>query len=256
MTDGTPSSGAHAGANAGADPVAIPVAIVGAAGRMGRFTADLLAAADGFEVVARYRRGDDWTAALPASGAAVTVDFTVAGRGYEHGSLILAAGSRPLIGTSGVTPDEVRALDAQARELELGGAVVPNFSLGIWALNRAALAVASHFEKAEIVETHHEHKRDAPSATSADTARRIQRAQRVGDVEGRAVPIHSLRLPGHYAHQEVVFGSAGESLTIRHDMAGPEAFGPGLLAALAFVRSARRVVHGLDAILADGEPAQ
>ena len=89
-----------------------------------------------------------------------------------------------------------------------------------------------------------EQKRDAPSATAADTARRIEHATQ------RDVAIHSLRLPGHYAHQEVVLGSVGESLTIRHDMAGPEAFGPGILTALAYVRNARGVVHGFDAILA------
>jgi len=231
------------GPDAATNAAPVAVAVIGARGRMGRTTSELLESSAGFDVVARYGPDDDWPAALAASGARIAVDFTVAGLGYEHGTRILAAGVRPLIGTSGVTPDEVRALDAQAIELELGGAVVPNFSLGIWCLNRAVLAVAPYLERAELVETHHERKRDAPSGTAVDTARRLERAT------GRDVPIHSLRLPGHYAHQEVVFGSVGESLTIRHDMAGPEAFGPGILTALAFVRDARRVVHGFDELL-------
>ena len=223
---------------------ATPIAIVGGSGRMGRYAGELLAHSCDFDVVASYGRGDDWTQSLGSSGAAIAIDFTLAGCGYQHATKILAAGVRPLIGTSGVTSDEVRALDAQASELELGGAVVPNFSLGIWCLNRAVEAVAPYFSKTEIVETHHEGKRDAPSATAADTARRIEHATE------REVAIHSLRLPGHYAHQEVVLGSVGESLSIRHDMAGPEAFGPGILTALAYVRTARGVVHGFDTILA------
>ena len=229
-------------AQARPDPAPIPVAVIGAGGRMGAYTVQLIGLNAKWDVVATYGRDDDWAEPLRASGARIAVDFTVAGRGYAHGARILAAGVRPLIGTSGVMPDEVRALDAQARELELGGAVVPNFSLGIWCLNRAVHATAPFLSEAEIVETHHDRKRDAPSSTAADIARRI-RAE-----TGRDVPVHSLRLPGFYAHHEVVLGSVGESLTIRHDMAGPEAFGPGILAALAFVGTARSVVHGFDGI--------
>ncbi len=160
---------------------------------------------------------------------------------------MLEAGVRPLIGTSGVTLEENARLDALARERSLGGLVVPNFSLGMWLLQRAAAEAAVHFEKAEIVEMHHEKKRDAPSGTALDTAERMNAARGNASLEGSStpIPIHSVRLPGLYAHQLVILGSAGETYTLRHDMMGPEAFGPGILAGLAHAARAEGVGRGI-----------
>lgn len=222
-------------------PVAI--AVVGAGGRLGRLAVEVFRAASGFELVAEIGSSDDLVAALRASRARVALDVTRAGLGYAHATAMLGAGVRPVVGTSGVGLEENRALDAQARELGLGGIVVPNFSLGMWLLQRAAVEAARHFAAAEIVELHHERKKDAPSGTALDTAERMREA-RGG---GAAVPIHSVRMPGLYAHQVVLFGAPGETYTLRHDMSGPEAFAPGLIAAARHAARAVGVARGIGA---------
>jgi 4-hydroxy-tetrahydrodipicolinate reductase len=219
----------------------IRVCVVGAAGRMGRFACDLVARSDGFTLAGAIQSTDDLAQRLRTLRPEVALDVTRAGLGYEHGHAMLENGVRPVIGTSGVTPDENRALDAQARELSLGGLVVPNFSLGMWLLQRAAVDAAGLFSRAEIVEMHHAQKKDAPSGTSLDTAERIANAR--GD--GLDVPIHSVRMPGMYAHQMVMFGADGEVYTLRHDMHGPEAFAGGILRALAYATSAVGVGRGI-----------
>ncbi len=220
----------------------VRVAVVGAAGRMGRFAADLLARTSGFAVAVEVRRGDDLAAVLRRSGARVGLDLTRAGLGFEHGATMLECGVRPVIGTSGVTLEENARLDGIARELSLGGLVVPNFSLGMWLLQRAATEAAVHFASAEIVEMHHERKRDAPSGTAIDTVERMRAARPAGSAE---IPIHSVRLPGLYAHQLVILGAAGETYTLRHDMIGPEAFAPGIMRALAYAARAVGVGRGI-----------
>lgn len=219
---------------------ALRVAVVGARGRLGRLAAELLGRTAGFEVVAAIGREDDLARRLRDSRARVALDVTRAGLGFEHGTVMLACGVRPVIGTSGVTLEENRRLDAIARERSLGGLVVPNFSVGMWLLQQAAVAAAARFERAEIVEMHHERKKDAPSGTALDTAERMRAAR-----DGGEIPIHSVRLPGLYAHQLVILGAAGETYTLRHDMSGPEAFGAGILAALRHAERAVGVARGI-----------
>ena len=221
------------------------VAVIGAAGRMGRFASELLSRSPGFTLAGEIGRADDLGRRLRELRPQVALDVTRAGLGYEHGRTILASGVRPVIGTSGVTPEENQALDAQARELELGGLVVPNFSLGMWLLQRAAVEAAGHFASVEIVELHHQNKRDAPSGTALDTAERIERAH--GDAQ--RVPIHSVRLPGLYAHQLVICGAEGELYTLRHDMHGPQAFAVGILRATEHAAHAVGVARGLGVAL-------
>jgi 4-hydroxy-tetrahydrodipicolinate reductase len=220
----------------------LPVAIVGANGRMGRFAAELLGRTEGFAVAAAIGRADDLARSLRDSQARVALDLTRAGLGCEHGLTMLECGVRPVVGTSGVSLAENARLDAAARELGLGGLVVPNFSVGMWLLQQAATAGARAFERAEIVEMHHARKRDAPSGTALDTAERMKSARGQGSAE---IPIHSVRLPGLYAHQVVILGAAGETYTLRHDMSGPEAFATGILASLRHASRAVGVGRGI-----------
>ena len=245
--------------------VVVPVVILGARGRMGRFAAELLATAEGFEVAAGLDVDDDLDAALAECGATLGLDLTVAGLGCDHGLALLEHGLRPVIGTSGVSLEENQRLDRRARELSLGGLVVPNFSLGIFCLQRAVEEAARHLPEVEIVELHHTGKRDAPSGTALDTAERIARARGEaadGDesadendasrgLRHHGVPIHSLRLAGAFSHQEVLCSGPGETLTVRHDMLGPEAFGPGILAALRYAATATGVARGIGAALGE-----
>ncbi|MBM3991184.1 MAG: 4-hydroxy-tetrahydrodipicolinate reductase [Planctomycetes bacterium] len=239
---------------------ALRVAVLGARGRLGTFACELVRRSPGFELVAEWDRGSDWRALARASGAVVALEATHAGLGAAHAHELLERGLRIVVGTSGVTVEESAALDRRARELGLGGLVVPNFSVGSWLLQRFAAEAAPWFAGAEIVEGHHERKLDAPSGTAAETARRMS-AERAragsdafapptshhaarGEVQ-HGVPIHSVRLPGLYAHQDVLLGGGGEVLRLSHDMHGPEAFGPGILAALRHAARAQGVARGL-----------
>jgi len=237
----------------------LAVAVIGVRGRLGGFAAALLAGRDDFDLVGGYDREDDWRRDVAESGALVALEATVAGRGCAHGLALLDAGVRPVIGTSGVSLEECERLDRRSRELGLGGLVVPNFSLGALLLQRFAEQGVRHFPDAEIIELHHERKADAPSGTAAQTARRIaaarsqpprtpRRAEEPRDRGGfhADVPVHSVRLPGFYAHQEVLLGAPGETLSLRHDMLGPEAFAAGILAALRYAAAASGVACGLE----------
>lgn len=211
---------------------------------MGTFACELLAADARFEVVGRANRGDDLAALLRAEEPALLLDLTVAGVGYEHARIALESNVRPIVGTSGVHADEVLRLDALAVERRLGGLVVPNFSLGAWLVQRAAELCAAHVGHVEIIEMHHERKKDAPSATALETASRIERAR--GSRSTGSIPIHSVRLPGLAAHQLVLFGGTGETVTLRHDTQGLHAYAVGIVAALRYAAQAHGVARGIE----------
>jgi 4-hydroxy-tetrahydrodipicolinate reductase len=134
----------------------------------------------------------------------------------------LAAGLACVVGTTGLGEDDLAALDALAREHGVACFVAPNFALGAVLMMRFAAEAARHMPRAEIIELHDERKADAPSGTAKATAQAM----------GGNIPIHSVRLPGLVAHQEVLFGGSGQFLTIRHDTTSREAFVPGVLLAL------------------------
>ena len=172
-----------------------------------------------------------------AESAEVAVDFTRPDAVLENVRTCLAARVPCVVGTSGF---EREALDRLGREYGLPVFYAPNFALGAVLMIRFAGEAARIFDRAEIVELHHETKLDAPSGTAKATAEAI----------GRETPIHSVRLPGLVAHQEVLFGGPGETLTIRHDTTAREAFTPGVLLALERVRGLPPgLTVGLDALL-------
>jgi 4-hydroxy-tetrahydrodipicolinate reductase len=173
----------------------------------------------------------------------VAIEATRAGLGLEHGLLLLDAGANIVVATSGITLEEQSVLDARAREVLRGGLIVPNFSLGAMLLMRACEQFARHFPATEIIELHHDKKRDAPSATALETARRMREARAQ---PGEAVPIHSVRLPGLCAHQEVLFSRAGEVLTVRHDLISAQAYAPGIQASVRHAAQARGVLRGIE----------
>jgi 4-hydroxy-tetrahydrodipicolinate reductase len=204
------------------------VALFGASGKVGSVLAPALAEA-GHEVVDARADGP--------GGCDVAVDFTRPDAVAANVEGCLAAGVPVVIGTSGFDQDAVRAA---AEEAGVPCFFAPNFALGAVLMMRFAEEAARTFPRAEIVEAHHETKVDAPSGTAKATAERM----------GTAPTIHSLRLPGLVAHQEVVFGGPGELLTIRHDTFSREAFVPGVLLALDNVRGLRPgLTVGLDALL-------
>lgn len=192
------------------------VLLFGARGRVGRVLGPKLAEA-GHELT------DVERADTPSfDGYDVAIDFTRPDAVRANVERSLDAGVACIVGTSGLDPDDLAALDAKAKKKGVACFVAPNFALGAALMMRFAGEAAKHLPKAEIIELHHEAKLDAPSGTAKATAELLQ-----GDV-----PIHSVRLPGLLAHQEVIFGGLGQTLTIRHDTISREAYVPGVLLAL------------------------
>jgi 4-hydroxy-tetrahydrodipicolinate reductase len=172
----------------------------------------------------------------------VLVDLTTYPDTVRISTDALLHGVRPVIGATGWNDGDRATLDALARERGLGAMLVPNFSIGAILMMRFAREAARYFPTAEIVELHHDAKKDAPSGTAKLTAAQI--AAGGGPAQ---VPIHSVRLRGLVAHQEVLFGSEGELLTIRHDSLSRESFAPGILAAVRRVMEITGLQVGLDA---------
>jgi 4-hydroxy-tetrahydrodipicolinate reductase len=206
----------------------VKVAVLGSGGRVGTLLVPALDRA-GHEVVDGRKTG--------VEGCDAAVDFTRPDAVVENVTRCLAAGVPVVIGTSGFDPE---AVDRLAREASLPCFHAPNFAKGAVLMMRFAEEAAKVFPRAEIVELHHETKRDAPSGTAKATASRM----------GTDPPIHSIRLPGLVAQQEVVFGGPGETLTIRHDTTSREAFVPGVLHALERLRELPPgLTVGLDRLL-------
>lgn len=216
----------------------IRVAVAGAAGRMGQTVCGAVEGAADMTLTGGADPALGVSVADVLGDADVLVDFTVPGTALENARLAVAAGVHVVIGTTGF---DVEAL------AELSGAnvfVAPNFAIGAVLMMQFAVAAAKHMAAAEIIELHHDRKVDAPSGTAARTAAMMQEAS------GRAVPIHSVRLPGLVAHQEVILGDVGQTLTIRHDSIDRASFMPGVLLAVRKVGAlSESPVVGLEHLL-------
>jgi 4-hydroxy-tetrahydrodipicolinate reductase len=218
------------------------VGVAGALGRLGRVACEAVKAGDDLELAATFGRGDDLLAFV-GSGLDVVVDCTVYPVTLDVATAALDAGVCVVIGATGWSDEELRVLAARCNERGVPAMYVPNFSFGAVLMMRFAAQAARVFPRAEIIELHHEAKRDAPSGTAKLTARRIEEAG------APPPPIHSVRLPGLVAHQETIFGGTGETLTLRHDTLSRDSFGPGIVAAIRAVGSQQGLVIGLDRIV-------
>jgi 4-hydroxy-tetrahydrodipicolinate reductase len=215
----------------------VNVLLYGAGGKVGRVLGLALGEA-GHEVV-NVTPG----LAVDPQGHEIAIDFTRPDAARSNVERCLAAGVPCIVGTTGLGPEALDAFDAAAREQGIPCFVAPNFALGAVLMMRFAAEAGRYMPRAEIVELHNEAKVDAPSGTAKATAESLP-----GDV-----PIHSVRLPGLVAHQEVLFGGDGQLLTIRHDIYSREAFVPGVLLALERLPELPPgVTVGLDALLGPG----
>ena len=221
----------------------IRVAVAGAAGRMGATVCGAVEGAPDMELVARADPALDTTLAQALkAGPDVLVDFTVPTTALANAREAVAAGVHAVIGTTGFDVAELDAL----RGAKANVFVAPNFAIGAVLMMQFAAQAARHMARAEIIELHHDRKLDKPSGTAARTAA-LMRDAAPGAYE---VPIHSVRLPGLVAHQEVILGDVGQTLTIRHDSIDRESFMPGVLLAVRKVGSlAQSPVVGLEHLL-------
>lgn len=174
----------------------------------------------------------------------VVVEFSVPAAVFENALHCLEQGVHVVVGATGMTDANVAALEQAADRSEANCFIAPNFAIGAVLMMEAAKLVAPHMPDCEIVELHHDQKLDAPSGTSKRTAELIAAAS-----GGPEPPIHSVRLPGLVAHQEVVFGGLGQTLTIRHDSIARESFMPGVLLAVRKVGELDGLVVGLEHLL-------
>lgn len=275
----------------------IPVVVNGALGKMGRAIVKAVAEAEDMTVVGAIDRNpkligqdigevigigpleipilNDLEATLVAAQnevpsdasvpGAVMVDVTHPDSVYGSVRAALAYGVRPVVGTTGMSNQQIQDLAEFADKASTGCLLIPNFSIGMVLLQQAAQQAAEYFDHVEIIELHHNQKADAPSGTAVKTAQmlselnknynspQVEETEKMTGARGSqtedGVRIHSVRLPGLIAHQEVIFGAAGQSYTLRHDTSDRVCYMPGVLLSIRRVLPLKSLVYGLDKIL-------
>lgn len=255
--------------------MSIKVIIAGFKGKMGQAAYKMVTEDNALEVVGLL---DPLTSQKEVAGvpvfnqkedligleADVWVDFTTPKVAYEHTRFALEHGFAPVVGTTGFTSDEIEELIELSRKRELGGLIAPNFAVGAVLLMQFAAQAAKYFPNVEIIELHHDQKKDAPSGTAIKTAELISKVRpqkpqgavdekevlpgaRGAELDG--MRIHSVRLPGLVAHQEVIFGGQGEGLTLRHDSYDRQSFMTGVNLGIKEVVNKKELVYGLEYLL-------
>lgn len=262
----------------------IRVAIAGANGRMGREAVKMVLNDEQFTFVRgidHTLHGDDVGEVIGIGSIGVTfsnaieetlvgdepdvlVDLTRPEATYRHARLAIEYGVRPVVGTTGWTNEDLLQLDKLAKEQKIGAVIAPNFAIGAVLMMQFAREAAKYLPHVEIFEMHHDQKRDAPSGTAVKTAEfitetrqelkqghpeEIEQWQGARGAYKDGFRIHSVRLPGLVAHQEVLFGGPGQTLSIRHDSINRESFMPGLRLAIEKVMQLDRLVYGLEHLL-------
>ena len=215
----------------------IPVGVIGAGGKLGRAASDWIEESQEFQLSAIIKRGSSWS---PLERVVACLDVTRAGLGALHAERLLEMGVRPVVGTSGVTSGELQALRDLASSNGLGGAVVPNFSVGFLAMARAASAAAGLLPDVQITEAHRPEKLDAPSGT----------ASKLCATQG--VPLEeviTLRMRGVTAFHEYKLWGSDDVVTIRHESHGLLSFKEGLLASLRYACKSSALAYGLEEVM-------
>jgi 4-hydroxy-tetrahydrodipicolinate reductase len=246
--------------------MSINVGVLGAKGRMGQEVSRAVEASSDLSLVAQLDIGDSLES-LVQSEAQVVVDFTTPDAVMENLAFLISHGIHAVVGTTGFNEGRILELKMlQEKHPNVGVLIAPNFALGAVLMMEFSKTAAKYFESVEIIELHHADKVDAPSGTSARTAELIAQARADADLpampdatksalEGArgasvsGIPIHSVRMRGLVAHQEVLFGSSGDALTIRHDSPNRSGFMPGVLLGIRQVSSHPGINVGLERFL-------
>ncbi len=275
-----------------ANQINIPVVVNGAAGKMGREVVKAVAEAPNMTLVGAIDKSPELQGqdagelaglnepleipitnqlesmlafAAQEKQPGVMVDFTHPDSVYDNIRSAIAYGIRPVVGTTGLSAQQLQNLVEFADKASTGCLIIPNFSIGMVLLQQAALAASQHFDHVEIIELHHNQKADAPSGTAIQTAQmlgemgknfneaKVEETENLpgarGSIANEGIRIHSVRLPGLIAHQEVIFGAAGQIYTLRHDTSDRACYMPGVLLAIRKVLELKSLVYGLEKIL-------
>lgn len=262
----------------------IKIVVAGARGKMGSEAVQMVLNESGFELVGAVDLHDnrkkmseiagmpdvdvlfyeDMSECLQETKPDVLIDLTAPEVGKRHMKIALEHGVRPVVGTTGFTEEDVKELTELAEKQNTGAIIAPNFAIGAVLLMKFSQMAAKYLSDVEIIEQHHDRKLDAPSGTAVKTAQMISEVRksrsqghpdeeetipgaRGADIDG--MHIHSVRLPGLIAHQEVIFGGEGQSLTMRHDSYHRSSFMPGIRLAVNHVMGINTLVYGLDQII-------
>lgn len=271
----------------------IPVVVNGAAGKMGREVIKAVSQSEDMTLLGAIDRNPEYlgqdAGEVAGCGAVeipilndlqatlvlatqekvqgVMVDFTHPSGVYDNVRSAIAYGVRPVVGTTGLSPEQIQDLAEFAEKASTGALIIPNFSIGMVLLQQAAIQASQHYDHVEIIELHHNQKADAPSGTAIKTAQMlaglgktynppaVKETEKLPGARGGLaddnIRIHSIRLPGLIAHQEVIFGSLGETYTLRHDTSDRNCYMPGVLLAIRKVTQLKSLVYGLEKILSN-----
>jgi 4-hydroxy-tetrahydrodipicolinate reductase len=269
----------------------IPVVVNGAAGKMGREVVKAIASAPDMMLLGAIDHNPELldkdageiagcgTLEVPITNQfepmlamaaqerqlGVMVDFTHPSTVYDSVRSAIAYGVRPVVGTTGISAQQIQNLAEFAEKASTGCLIIPNFSIGMVLLQQAAIQASKYFDHVEIIELHHNQKADAPSGTAIQTAKLLAEIGKTynpplvkeeeklpgarGSLAEEGIRIHSVRLPGLIAHQEVIFGAAGQIYTLRHDTSDRACYMPGVLLAIRQVTQLKSLVYGLEKIL-------
>ncbi|MBD2042642.1 4-hydroxy-tetrahydrodipicolinate reductase [Microcoleus sp. FACHB-672] len=269
----------------------IPVVVNGAAGKMGREVIKAVAEAPDMTLLGAIDRNPEYFGqdagelagieplevpitndlesmlafAAQQKEIGVMVDFTHPKTVYDNVRSAIAYGVKPVVGTTGLSPEKLQDLTEFADKASTGCLIIPNFSIGMVLLQQAAVQASQYFDHVEIIELHHNQKADAPSGTAIQTAQllaelgktfnppQVEESEKLAGARGstadEGIRIHSIRLPGLIAHQEVIFGAAGQVYTLRHDTSDRACYMPGVLLAIRKVLQLKSLVYGLEKIL-------
>jgi 4-hydroxy-tetrahydrodipicolinate reductase len=269
----------------------IPVVVNGAAGKMGREVIRAVAQADDMTLIGAIDRNPAYlgqdagevagcgTIEIPILNdlqgtlvlatqekvQGVMVDFTHPDGVYDNVRTAIAYGVRPVVGTTGLSNEQIQDLADFAEKASTGCLIIPNFSLGVVLMQQAAIQAAQYFDNVEIIELHHNQKADAPSGTAIKTAQMlsglgknynqplVEESEKMAGARGCLaddnIRIHSVRLPGMIAHQEIIFGASGQIYTLRHDTMDRSCYMPGVLLAIRKVTQLQSLVYGLEKII-------
>lgn len=269
----------------------IPVVVNGAAGKMGREVIKAVASASDMTLLGAIDHNPELldkdageiagcgTLEVPITNQfepmlamaaqerqlGVMVDFTHPSTVYDSVRSAIAYGVRPVVGTTGMSTQQIQELAEFAEKASTGCLIIPNFSIGMVLLQQAAVQASKYFDHVEIIELHHNQKADAPSGTAVQTAKLLAELGKTfnpplveeeeklagarGSLAEEGIRIHSVRLPGLIAHQEVIFGAPGQIYTLRHDTSDRACYMPGVLLAIRQVTQLKSLVYGLEKIL-------
>ncbi|RJP26247.1 MAG: 4-hydroxy-tetrahydrodipicolinate reductase [Candidatus Omnitrophota bacterium] len=241
----------------------IRVIVNGSKGKMGLETIKAIRNTDDIDLVGETDLGDDLQKEIIEKNAEVVIDFTSPACVYKNIRTIMESKAGGVIGTTGLNNEQIGEIKKQGENKTPGIIIAPNFAIGALLLMKFAQQAAKYIQNVEIIELHHEKKLDSPSGTAIKTAELIHDSTGCSENVPRGtnepargqnikcIPIHSIRLPGLLAHQEVIFGTTGQTLTIRHDSLDRSCFMPGVLIAVREAMNQTGVIYGLENILFD-----